>query len=444
MRFTTFTAILASLALLGVGSAFAAPLIYPTGVTLYDPEKAANGYTLIGGHWGPSNSANAYDIFRKGKNGKWVSRSSAERKLVDMNGNVVHVWKDAPGERYRILPDGNLLTLHQAAKKIVEYDWDGNVVWEYKTNLGPHHDVQRLPNGNTLILTFENVPVERLDKVKDHHDQWFGKIQRKGKLIIGDSIIEVTPEKKIVWQWNTSDHLDLNRFNPMLPVSDWTHGNTVSVLPENKWYDAGDKRFKPGNILYNPRHFDEVHLISKESGEVVWTWKTKKFGGLTNSHEPSMIPKGMPGEGNILIYDNGLFPKNNFHAGKTALHEFNPSSGEVVWSYMTTMPLPRFFSSIMSTVGKLPNGNVFSSEDASGRVIQIRPDAEHPEGGEIVWEYVHTGGVDRPLWYPYDYCPQMKALPSPKEMKVSPVEPASWSILPDKLRTKDNFVRVNK
>ena len=31
--------------------------------------------------------------------------------------------------------------------------------------------------GNTLILTFENVPVEKLDKVKDYQDQWFGTVK---------------------------------------------------------------------------------------------------------------------------------------------------------------------------------------------------------------------------------------------------------------------------
>ncbi len=442
MRFHTFIALAATL-FLSAGSAQAAPLIYPTGVTQYDPSKAANGYMLIGGHWGPTNSADAYAYVKKNEKGNWVSIPSSERRLIDMNGNVVHVWKNAPGDRFRLLPDGNLLTLDQTGKRVVEYDWDGNVVWEYKTNLGPHHDVHRLPNGNTLILTFENVPVEKLDKVKDYQDQWFGTVKRRDTLLIGDSIIEVTPEKKIVWQWNSSDHLDLNLFNPMRPVSDWTHGNTISVLPENKWYDAGDKRFKPGNILYNPRHFDEVQLIDRESGDIVWTWKTKKLGGLTNAHEPNMIPKGRPGEGNILIFDNGLFPKTVAHAGKSVLHEFDPSSGEVVWSYVPNRVV-RLFSTVMSTVSKLPNGNVLTSEDSIGRTIQIRPDAGHPEGGEIVWEYVHDGGLDRPSWYPYDYCPQMKTLPAPSEKKVSPVEPATWSILPDELRTEDNFVKINR
>ena len=38
----------------------------------------------------------------------------------------------------------------------------------------------------------------------------------------------------------------------------------------------------------------------------------------------------------------------------------------------------------------------------------------------------------------------MKTLPAPSEKKVSPVEPATWSILPDELRTEDNFVKINR
>ena len=43
--------------------------VYPTGTTIYDPEKAWNGYTLM-------------------------QCQGIGAVLVDMNGNVVKVWKD--------------------------------------------------------------------------------------------------------------------------------------------------------------------------------------------------------------------------------------------------------------------------------------------------------------------------------------------------------------
>ena len=36
----------------------------------------------------------------------------------------------------------------------------------------------------------------------------------------------------------------------------------------------------------------------------------------------------------------------------------------------------------------LTNGNTLVSEDTQGRIFQVRPDENHVDGGEIVWEYV--------------------------------------------------------
>ena len=69
-----------------------------------------------------------------------------------------------------LLPNGNLLAGGAAAPKekpvnfggasgyITEYDWDGNVIWEWKEctpTYIQHHCFDRLPNGNTLILGWE-------------------------------------------------------------------------------------------------------------------------------------------------------------------------------------------------------------------------------------------------------------------------------------------------
>ena len=58
------------------------PSIYPTGVTIYDKEKAFNGYTLYNSDWGAT--------------------------LIDMNGRLVKVWSgvDAP---LKPLPGGQIM-----------------------------------------------------------------------------------------------------------------------------------------------------------------------------------------------------------------------------------------------------------------------------------------------------------------------------------------------
>ena len=48
------------------------PNVYPTGVTVYNPEKAYSGYTLMVG-------------------------AGLGAILIDMNGNVIRNWKDFQG-----------------------------------------------------------------------------------------------------------------------------------------------------------------------------------------------------------------------------------------------------------------------------------------------------------------------------------------------------------
>ena len=91
------------------------PTIYPTGTTIYDPEKAWNGYTLF-----PIDDIGAI--------------------LIDMNGRVVKVWKDFQGFPNKLLPGGYVLGSlgardsafsYQDQTDVTQLDWDGNVVWKF-------------------------------------------------------------------------------------------------------------------------------------------------------------------------------------------------------------------------------------------------------------------------------------------------------------------------
>ena len=77
-------------------------------ISIYDPERAWNGYTL----------------------GLYRHRTPI---LFDMNGRIVHSWPEVDlRSRIRLLPDGSLLGI-STGKAVVEYDWDGNLVWEYES-----------------------------------------------------------------------------------------------------------------------------------------------------------------------------------------------------------------------------------------------------------------------------------------------------------------------
>lgn len=78
------------------------------------------------------------------------------------------------------LKDGHLLGAHEAEGVVREYDATGKVVWEF-TNVPNVFEALRLENGNTLIGC--------------------GTDKR---------VIEVTPDKKIVWELNAADAPELN------------------------------------------------------------------------------------------------------------------------------------------------------------------------------------------------------------------------------------------
>ena len=60
-------------------------------------------------------------------------------------------------------------------------------------------------------------------------------------------------------------------------------------LPPNRWFDAGDERFRPGNILVSARNLNAIFIIDKTSGEVVWRYSD----GLDYQHEAIMVERDL-------------------------------------------------------------------------------------------------------------------------------------------------------
>jgi hypothetical protein len=387
--------------------------VFPVSTTLYQPGRCANGYTLI---------------FRD------------PIRLVDMNGRAVRTWpldrsiNSVGTDRAHLLKNGNILLSRGGMTSkdgyIDEYDWNGDLVWRYipegriphERLMGPHHDVWRKENGNTLLICREEVPEEYLRDVRN--PKW------QNQSICGDTILEVNAGGDVVWEWNSHGHLDINHYRLLASpgwhagpynstVVDWTHINTVRDLPENRWYDGGDGRFKPGNVMISPRQLDTVYIIDRDTKEVVWQYSGDYFGGLSGQHEPYMVPKGLPGAGNVMIFDNGASPWNDLgHAGKSYVLEVNPVTKELVWVYDGGVC---FHSTYTSSAQRLWNGNTLICESEEERIFEVTPERE------TVWE--HVARTPRSYRYPYDHCPQAASLGRPREVSVAPS--VGFTIEPD-------------
>lgn len=95
-------------------------------------------------------------------------------------------------------------------------------------------------------------------------------------------------------------------------MGDWLHINSASYVGPNKFYDAGDERFHPDNVIWDAREANIIAITDKRTGAIVWRIgpdyslpELKHIDWIIGQHHAHIIPKGLPGEGNLLVFDNG-------------------------------------------------------------------------------------------------------------------------------------------
>ncbi len=301
--------------------------------------------------------------------------------ILDMNGRVVHHWPEVRAVgRVRLTRDGRLVAIG-TDNLVKEYDWEGRLTWQHQlpgSGDFPHHDLIQLANGNYLIVA------------------------RDGETY-ADYLQEVGPDSGVVWEWRSSEHSQV--FPDWNPDSkDPTHFNSVYELPANRWYDAGDERFRPGNVLVSARTLDTIFIVDRAAGEVVWQYT----GELDYQHEASMIAEGLPDEGLILVFDNGFHSRDRYR--RSIIRAIDPTTKRVVWENGSQY----LFSSVGGTVHMLPGGNRLICSSQGGRAFELNRD------GDIVWEWTPPFLPMRLERLPYDHCPQLAELPVADPVEVRP------------------------
>ena len=363
-----------------LSAASAAPSVYPTGVTIYDPARTWNGYTVL-------------------------SPLATQAVLViDMNGNVVKRWDDfnnSAGGPARVLPGGGVIAASgarppfQESLELVQRDFAGNVIWSFNRSeqielrdrgmvwsSRQHHDWQRedFPAGyyspeatpattgsNTLILTHTNHVVPAVADV----------------MLEDDRLIEVTPDGRIVWEWTAARAHRRARLCGRRARRDQSRGRRErgAQLVRLAAHQLGDLR--RAESVVRRRRSSASHRptsssaaakracsrSSRRDGSIVWrlgpdfsaSEELRKIRQIIGQHHAHLIPKGLPGAGHVLVFDNGgssgygfagpIAPNGvgAFARATSRVLEINPVTLELVWSYAA----PRFFSTNISGAQRL-------------------------------------------------------------------------------------------
>lgn len=342
----------------------------------------------------------------------------------------------------QLLPNGNILSTSNMYSDtfadgggqtgcIEEYRPDGTLVYRLALNTDDyihHHDLEKLPNGNILAIIWERVTAEQAialgrnpEHVPEDTGLWF------------DGIVEINPlTAEIVWEWSFKHHLiqdfdpnksnygvvadnpgklDINaiRFNNEGHAeTDWTH---VNALDYNEELDQ---------IAISSNHLHEVYVIDHDTtpyesqgdaGDFLYRWgnpKNYQRGDddsmqLFAQHDVHWIEDGLPGAGNLMIFNNG-YPA---HRSSTTVVEFTPpmnadgsynlsedgsygpTADGLAWEYVPKEG-EEFFSWFISGAQRLPNGNTLVNHGADSRMREVTPE------GDIVWEYQYDDGADGP------------------------------------------------
>lgn len=214
------------------------------------------------------------------------------------------------------LPNGNTLIADAGdefsrGSKVIEVDALGRIVWSHVGDLRFAHGAKRLPSGDTLIADTNN-----------------------------DRILAVTPDGQVSF---TSDS--------------WGEGSGRLSDGSHLHYPNDAHQLEDGSYLVTDRNNNRCVIVGPRGG-VLWSYDH----GIAHPHNGDLTP-----EGTLLIADSDGRKVLEVNRGK-----------QVVWSYgdgtSETLNWPR-------DADRLPNGNTLIADSRNSRVLEVNP------AGRVVWSF---------------------------------------------------------
>jgi len=388
--------------------------------------------------------------------------------LIDKNGAINHTWPSAyqPFTEPYWLGNGTILRpIISGGGGVQKILWDGSLAWDYRYTVSGctcHHDIKYLPNGNILMIVWETKT--RTQAIAAGRNP----STIPGNTFTPDKIIEVNQTGPttgaVVWEWHVWDHLiqnyDASKANygivgdhPELIdvnygdtfVDDWLHTNSVDYNPQ---FDQ---------ILIDIHNFNEVWIIDHNTttaeaaghtgghygvgGDLLYRWGNPEAydaGAASDQklffqHDATWIKPGIPGEGHILVFDNG----NNRPEGQySSVDEFAPpvdidgqyylepgsayGPEDYTWSY-TANPPTSFYSVVFGGAHRLKDGNTLICNGIPGKFLEVTPDKT------TVWQWTNPyPNPSQNSVFKFDYIPLQ--LPPEPPQNITPDLDCSGSL----------------
>ena len=390
--------------------------------------------------------------------------------LIDNCGRVINQWSSAyvRGGAFSLLKDGSLLRAGKVENKdlpyggiggvIEKFNWEGDLVWSFlysSSTFSQHHGLVPLPNGNILILAAHKKT--RDEAITAGRDP--ANLSEEG--LYDERILEIKPSGTttgtIVWEWSTWDHLvqdfdstqanygivtenpqllDINFLGNSNGNADWLHFNALDYNVDLDQIIISSQKLSEIYIIDHSTSKTEAQLSlggnSGMGGDLMYRWGNpeayhhgfpadRKLFGQHNAH---WIPNEYADGGKILLFNNGLGRNTEYssvdiiNTPKAGTFNYQNNPGDPYgpeasdWSYIHPDDPTMFYSKILSSVQRLPNGNTLICEGTKGIFFEI------DENKNIVWKYVNpitnqgnplsqgdkaASNVFQAIKYSYDY-----------------------------------------
>jgi hypothetical protein len=244
------------------------------------------------------------------------TKSSTYVAVFDTHG--VPVWwinTHRPPLDASLLPDGNVVWAQQHGKDLgpgvssgtyEEHRLDGKLVRTFSIPGGiptDRHEMQLLPNGDYAVVAYTT---------RDGVD--LSPYGGPSRATVLDALVEeVTPKRKVVWSWRSSDHIDLSETGRWYQQN--VIANPVHLHDGRPAYDIvhinAVEPYGRSHFLVSLRHTDAVYDVAKPSGDIQWklggtetprslTILGDDFADFGGQHDVRLLP-----DGTITLHDNG-------------------------------------------------------------------------------------------------------------------------------------------